>query len=156
MTTSPTVNGGSSPPRRRGFWRRGIGSRSSPSGDAGRGREVYGDDGAVSGGSWRGGHRGSGSRRGGFGARAGLALRGLSGVVTAGLVVLAGAVVGASILAGDRPGPGAGAITGHIAVAVLAVILQVVAERRRGAGAILAALATLPLAAATLWFWWWS
>jgi len=84
------------------------------------------------------------------------ALRGLSGTVMVGLVVLAAVVVGAAVFAGSRPGPGLWVIVGHVAVAVAAVVLQVYADRRRGLVAVLAAMAVPPLAAAALWFWWWN
>ena len=84
------------------------------------------------------------------------ALRAVSGTLAAGLVVLAAVVGAAAVLAGDRPGPGAGAVIGHAAVAVSAVALQVLADRRRGPTAVIAAVAVFPLAAAALWFWWWT
>ncbi len=83
-------------------------------------------------------------------------LRGVSGSVTVGLVVLAAVVVGAAVFAGSRPGPGFWTVVGHVAVAVGAVVLQVFADRRRGPLAGLAAIAVLPLATTALWFWWWS
>jgi hypothetical protein len=89
-------------------------------------------------------------------ARVARAARAVSGTVTAGLVVLAAVLWAAAVLAGSRPGPGAGALAGHTTVAVLAVALQVVAERRRGMLTGLAALAVLVMAAGTLWFWWWN
>ena len=89
-------------------------------------------------------------------ARGLAALRFASGTVTAGLLALA-AVVGASAaMAGDRPGPGIGAVAGHAAAAVAALALQVFADRRRGVLAVPAALLVFPLAAAVLWFWWWN
>jgi hypothetical protein len=84
------------------------------------------------------------------------ALRSASGTVAAALFLLAVAVVVAAVMAGDRPGPGIGAIVGHSAAAMAALALQVLADRRRGPIAVLAALLVFPLAAATLWFWWWN
>jgi len=97
-------------------------------------------------------------RRGGRSAVASLsaALRFASGTVAAGLLVLAAAVATAAVVSGDRPGPGVAAVAGHAAVAVAALTLQVIADRRRGPIAALAALLVFPLAAATLWFWWWN
>lgn len=96
---------------------------------------------------------GRGRPPGGRGLRA---LRFLSGTVSAALVLLALVVAGASLAAGDRPGPGVGAIVGHAVVAVAALAMQFVADRRRDPVGVLAALLVFPLAAATLWFWWWS
>lgn len=84
------------------------------------------------------------------------ALRFVSGTLAAGLFLLTAAVAVAAVMSGDRPGPGVGAVTGHAVIAVVAIALQVVADRRRGAVAVAAALLVLPLAAATLWFWWWN
>lgn len=84
------------------------------------------------------------------------ALRAVSGAVAAGLVALAAAVGIAAAVAGERPGPGAGMLAGHLVVAASAVALQVVAQRRRGLSGVLAALAVIALAVAVLWLWWWS
>lgn len=85
-------------------------------------------------------------------------LRGFSGVLTGGLVALAVTVAVAQWLIGsvDRPGPGPGVVAGHVAAAVVAVGLQLVVDRSRGARATLAALAVLVLTAAVLWFGWYS
>jgi predicted ribosomally synthesized peptide with SipW-like signal peptide len=87
-------------------------------------------------------------------------LRGLSGAVAAGLVVLAGATAVAAWFT-DRegaPGPGTDIALGHVAIAVLAVAAQVVADRSSGrpVRALLAALVVLGLAGAALWVWWWN
>jgi|GEM_PF-3341766 len=89
-------------------------------------------------------------------ARAGAALRFVTGTITAGLIVLAAVVAVAAVVSGDRPGPGVGAVAGHAAAAGAALTLQVLADRRRGLGAVLAALLVPLFAAATLWFWWWN
>ncbi|MGH4026725.1 MAG: hypothetical protein ACRDRV_19305, partial [Pseudonocardiaceae bacterium] len=75
------------------------------------------------------------------------ALRGFSGVLAGGLVALAVTVAIAQWLIGSaaRPGPGTTVVLGHGAAALAAVILQVVADRSRGARATLAALAVLVL-----------
>jgi hypothetical protein len=87
-------------------------------------------------------------------------LRWLSGVVAAGLVILAG-VMAVTAWITDRdgaPGPGTDIVLGHLTIAVLAVAVQVVADRAgdRPLRALLASLAVLILAGATLWVWWWS
>lgn len=87
-----------------------------------------------------------------------LATRGLSGVLAGGLVALAVVVCLAQWLAGASglPGPGCTAVTGHVAAALAAVVLQLAAERFRGWTATLACWAVLLLAAGVLWFGWWS
>jgi hypothetical protein len=87
-------------------------------------------------------------------------LRWLSGVMAAGLVILAGVTAVAAWIT-DRdgaPGPGTDIVLGHLAIAVLAVAVQVVADRAgdRPLRALLASLAVLVLASATLWVWWWN
>lgn len=84
------------------------------------------------------------------------ALRLASGAVVAGLLALATVLGVAALVAGDKPGPGAGTIAGHSAVALAALALQLYADRRHGVPAVLAALLVFPLAAGTLWLWWWS
>ena len=87
-------------------------------------------------------------------------LRGLSGVMAAGIVILA-AVTAVAAWITDRdgaPGPGTGIVLGHMATALLAVVAQVVADRagNRPVRALLAVLAVFVLAGTTLWVWWWS
>ncbi len=54
------------------------------------------------------------------------------------------------------PGPGAAVVVGHLVAAVVAVGLQLAAERSRGRTATLASCSVLLLAAAVLWFGWWA
>jgi hypothetical protein len=84
-------------------------------------------------------------------------LRGFSGAITAALLLLALFVIAASVIAAQRgyPGPGLLELCGHSVAAVLAVLLQRFADRRRGALAWLSALAVIVVAGATLWLWWW-
>ena len=87
-------------------------------------------------------------------------LRTLSGVAVAGLFVLTGIMAFAAWLT-DRdgaPGPSADIVLGHLAVAVLALVAQIVADRsdERPLRGVLAALAALALAATALWVWWWN
>lgn len=86
------------------------------------------------------------------------AARGLSGVLSAGLVALALTVCLAQWLAGSSgdPGPGAAVVAGHVLAALAAVVLQLAAERFRGRIATLAAWSVVVLAAAVLWFGWWA
>ncbi len=85
-------------------------------------------------------------------------LRGLSGAVTAGLVVLAAVVVGAQYLGTQRefPGPGAVSVTVHIVVAVVAVVLQHFADHRHRATSVLASLLVFVAAGLLLWTQWWN
>ena len=84
--------------------------------------------------------------------------RGLSGVLAGGVVALAVTVCLAQWWAstsGDA-GPGSAEVVGHVLAALGAVALQLVAERSRGRMAALAAWCIVLLAAAVLWFGWWS
>lgn len=85
-------------------------------------------------------------------------LRGLSGVVSGGVVVLTVAVIVAAYLATNRdfPGPGAESIAAHVVVSVLAVGLQIFADRRRAAASVLASGLILALTGLLLWTQWWS
>lgn len=84
--------------------------------------------------------------------------QGLSGVLAGGLVALAIAVCLAQWLAAGsaRPGPGMPAVAGHVAAALVAIVLQLAAERSRDRLATLASWSVLVLAAAVLWFGWWT
>lgn len=86
------------------------------------------------------------------------ALRSLSGVLAAGLVVLAIAVVVLSRIESVGAGPGAVSIVVHVFAAGVAVALQLVADARRtsAAAASLACLAVIFLAFAVLWSQWWT
>jgi hypothetical protein len=95
-------------------------------------------------------------------ARAGLVrrtVRGCTGAIAAGLVVLVLALVGVQIFASEdaaaAPGPGAAMIGGNAAAAVLAVACQWYADRTRGGRAAAAHLAVVAVVAAALWFSWW-
>lgn len=90
------------------------------------------------------------------------ALVGLSGALTGGLVALAGALMVAQWLVSEanRPGPGIATVIGHAVAALVAVVLQGVADRSRarsrGGRAALAAVAVLLLVSAVLWFGWYA
>ncbi len=86
------------------------------------------------------------------------AARGLSGLLSGGLVALAIAVCAAQWLAGTsgRPGPGMAEVVGHVVAALVAVALQVVADRLRGLSVALASGSVLVIAAGVFWFGWWA
>ena len=88
---------------------------------------------------------------------AGRVLRGLSGVLAGGLVVLLAALGVAWYLAGleGSPGPGTGMLVWHLVAVVVAVPAQLYADRRagpRGTTAALAVLATAALVLTSQWF----
>lgn len=79
-------------------------------------------------------------------------------MLAGGLLALAIAVCLAQWLAtaSNRPGPGAAAVAGHVVAALVGIGLQLAAERSRGRVAALASWSVLVLAAAVLWFGWWT
>jgi len=89
-------------------------------------------------------------------------LRGFSGALAVGLVVLTLALAGTQWLSvqwlsgsATVPGPGTGTLIGHGAGALIALLLQGAADQSRGGRAVTASLAVLSVVAAVLWFWWW-
>ncbi|MFC0433491.1 hypothetical protein [Kutzneria buriramensis] len=86
------------------------------------------------------------------------ALRGASGAVAACLVLLLLAVLASQIFFQFQGYPGLGwpAVGGHALAAVIAVLLQRLADRRGGAASVLASLAVIVDAALTFWLFWWS
>lgn len=84
--------------------------------------------------------------------------RGLSGLLTAGIVVLTLVVVGAAVMGArqDFPGPGAQSIGWHIAAVVVAVIAQRTADRRGGVVSFVAALVVIAVTIGLLWSQWWG
>ncbi|OZC59183.1 hypothetical protein CH306_15235 [Rhodococcus sp. 15-725-2-2b] len=93
------------------------------------------------------------------GAGAGLRfLRGLSGIVTGGLVVLALGVAVTQYLGHSRgfPGPGALSVAAHIVAAIVAVVAQRITDHRRGFSAVLGALVVFVAAGLVLWTQWWQ
>lgn len=85
-------------------------------------------------------------------------LRGLSGIVTAGLVVLAIGVAVTQYLGHSRgfPGPGGLSVAAHIVAAVVAVIAQRIADHRRGFSAVLGAIVVFVATGLVLWTQWWQ
>jgi hypothetical protein len=79
-------------------------------------------------------------------------VRGLSGLLAGGLVVLALAVIAAWVIAQQRavPGPSAATVAGHVVGAAGSTLVQGAADRRGGAAAIGAALAVVLVTAVVL------
>ncbi len=79
--------------------------------------------------------------------RGGGFLRGLSGVLAGGLVVLVVVLVVAWVVAAREgsPGPGAAMLAGHVVAAAVAVAVQVYADRTPGPRGTLAALGVVVL-----------
>jgi hypothetical protein len=89
--------------------------------------------------------------RGGFG-------REVAGALAVGLSVLAIVVLVFQVLSWvrDVPGPGATMVGGHLGAAVLAVLVQRVADRNTGVLAALAGVAVVAITGVTMWLLWWS
>ena len=89
------------------------------------------------------------------GSGAAAAVRAVSGVLTGGLVVLAAFVVLAAIVASRRAvaGPTPSMVVLHVGVALAAVFVQVLGDRR---GSVAAGVGVLALSAVLLWTQWWA
>lgn len=89
--------------------------------------------------------------RGGFG-------REVAGALAVGLSVLAVVIVVFQVLAWVRnmPGPGTAMVLGHLGAAVLAVLVQRVADRATGTVAAAAALGVVAITGVTMWLLWWA
>nr|WP_228537252.1 hypothetical protein [Nocardia sp. XZ_19_231] len=85
-------------------------------------------------------------------------VRGFSGVVAGGVLVLLCVVVGAAVIGSRRdfPGPGVESLSWHFVAAVVVVVAQVFADRRRGMSALLGSVAVLVTAGVLLWTQWWG
>lgn len=85
-------------------------------------------------------------------------VRTVSGVVAGGVLVLLCVVIGAAVIGSRRdfPGPGAESLSWHVVAAVLVVVAQVFADRRRGASALFGSSAVLVTAGVLLWTQWWG
>lgn len=83
------------------------------------------------------------------------AARGLTGALTAGLVLLAIGVLAAQVLT-SQPGPGAPMLTLHLVGAAFAVCLQLAADRLRSRVSALCVLGVLIVASCVLWFGWYQ
>ncbi len=87
------------------------------------------------------------------------ALRAVSGVVAAGVVVLTLVVVAAAVLASRRSieGPGPGPVVAHVLAALVVVAAQVVTDRQhRAPGVALGSSVVLVVSAVLLWTQWFS
>ena len=85
-------------------------------------------------------------------------LRGVCGVVTAGLVVLAICVAVTQYLGHSRgfPGPGALSVAAHVLAAIVVVLAQRVVDHRRGSAAVLGAIVVFGVSGLVLWTQWWQ
>ncbi|MFB7876015.1 MULTISPECIES: hypothetical protein [unclassified Nocardia] len=85
-------------------------------------------------------------------------LRGISGVVAGGVVVLLCVVIGAAVMGARRdfPGPGAASLGWHVVAAVVVVGAQLVADRGRGPAALSGSAIVLVTTGVLLWTQWWG
>ncbi|KAA0022544.1 hypothetical protein [Antrihabitans cavernicola] len=84
--------------------------------------------------------------------------RGLSGLLTGGVIVLTLVVIGAAVVGHERnfPGPGAESIGWHVASAVVVLIVQRVADRRGGFVSFAASTLVIVVTGLLLWSQWWG
>lgn len=84
-------------------------------------------------------------------------LRVVAGSMAAGLLVLAFCLLGVQIWAGNNglEGPGVDDVVTHFVAAVLALVLNGIAERRKGRFGGLCCLGSFLCVLAAVWFWWW-
>lgn len=85
-------------------------------------------------------------------------VRGISGVVAAGVVLLALVVVGAAVCGQRRgfPGPGGESVAWHIVVAVIVVVAQCLSDGNRGPRAFAASVGVLAATGFLLNTQWWG
>ncbi|WP_410870480.1 hypothetical protein [Nocardia sp. A7] len=85
-------------------------------------------------------------------------VRAVSGVVAGGVLALLCVVVGAAVIGSRRdfPGPGAESLSWHVVAAVVVVVAQVFADRRRGMSTVFGSVAVLVTAGVLLWTQWWG
>jgi hypothetical protein len=86
------------------------------------------------------------------------AARVVSGIVTGAVLVLMVLVCGAQYLGGDGdfPGPGTESVAAHVVAAVVAVVAQAIADRRRGSISVFAAIVVVFTASILLFTQWWG
>ncbi|WP_280341113.1 hypothetical protein [Nocardia neocaledoniensis] len=85
-------------------------------------------------------------------------VRGFSGLVAGGVVVLLCVVLGAAVIGARRdfPGPGAESLTWHVIAAVAVVAAQIFADRHRGVAAFAGSAIVLTVTGVLLWTQWWG
>ncbi|MBB5153379.1 hypothetical protein [Saccharopolyspora phatthalungensis] len=91
-------------------------------------------------------------------SRAGSAVRALTGALATGSLLLALALVVVQLWATSRgqQGPGPTAVIAHLVVALVALALQAIADRRRDLPGGLAVLGVFAVVFGSLWYWWWA
>lgn len=89
--------------------------------------------------------------------RMGALVRGLTGSLAAGLLVLAATLLGVQLWATNNGllGPGADVVIGHFAACGVALVAQTVADRRRDTVGGLSAAFVFAVVLGTLWYSWW-
>lgn len=90
-------------------------------------------------------------------SRIGTWVRGLTGSLAYGLVVLGLFLIGVQVWAGQVgwEGPGIGVISAHLIGGLLAAGVQAYADRNRDRNGGFAVLGVPIIVIGTLWFWWW-
>ncbi|MDO3645363.1 hypothetical protein [Nocardia mangyaensis] len=85
-------------------------------------------------------------------------VRGISGIVAGGVVVLVCVVIGAAVMGARRdfPGPGAESLTWHVLAALVVVAAQIMADRRHGFAALSGSAIVLVTTGVLLWTQWWG
>ncbi len=85
-------------------------------------------------------------------------VRGLSGMVAGGILVLAATVATTAIIGARRgfPGPGWTAVTWHVAAAAGVLAAQIYADRHRGFAAFFGCSVVFSVAGYLLWVQWWN
>ncbi|MFC9996759.1 hypothetical protein [Nocardia sp. NPDC127526] len=85
-------------------------------------------------------------------------VRGVSGVVAGGVVVLAATVIGAEIIGIRRgfPGPGWDTVAWHTGAALAVSAAQIFADRRRGFASFSGSMVVFLIAGYLLWAQWWN
>ncbi|MFF2088255.1 hypothetical protein ACFVVM_31115 [Nocardia sp. NPDC058176] len=85
-------------------------------------------------------------------------VRGISGIMAGGVLVLLCVVIGAAVMGSRRdfPGPGAESLSWHVVAALVVVAAQLVADRGRGFAALSGSAIVLVTTGVLLWTQWWG